>query len=235
MRSFFLAVFVAAVVVPACSDDSAESAVFGEADSGTEILVEAGEQFEIRLDSNPSTGYSWEVAEGAASNTVELLTRRHEPADTELVGASGVDVFVFEALVGAGTLRLEYLRSFDDPVVPERIVEYVVRVDEAPWPPDDVVPPGTSSETAPIEISVLLEGDAPVEASVIGYVVWDDDDARLCELLMESFPPQCGGVSLTIVNPEALTVELEEEQSVRWTDDRVRLTGTFDGTRFTLR
>ena len=32
-------------------------------------------------------------------------------------------------------LRLEYARSFDDPVVPERIVEYIVRVDKAPWPP----------------------------------------------------------------------------------------------------
>ena len=234
MRSFLLAVCAVAMVVPACSSDSAEVAVYGDADSGTEILVEAGEQFEIRLDSTPSTGYSWEIADGAGLDAVELVTRDHEAADTDLVGASGVDVFVFEAIAGAQILRLEYLRSFDDPVVPERIVEYIVRVDEAPWPPDDVVPPGTASATAPIEIDVLLDGEVPVEATVVGYVVWDGSVARLCEVLMESYPPQCGGISLEIANPEALTVELEEEQSVRWTEDRVQLVGTFDGTRFTL-
>jgi predicted secreted protein len=235
MRLSALAVCAAALVVPACSSDPAEQAVYGDADSGTEILVDAGEQFEIQLDSNPSTGYSWEIADDAGLNAVELITRDHEPADTELVGASGVDVFVFEAVAGAQILRLEYARSFDDPVVPERIVEYIVRVDEAPWPPDDVVPPGTSSATAPIEIGVLLAGEVPAEATVTGYVVWDDDDARLCEVLMESYPPQCGGVSLVIANPEALTVELEEEQSVRWSKDRVQVVGTFDGTGFTLR
>lgn len=235
MRLSLLAVCAAALVVPACSSDPTEPAVYGDADTGTEILVDAGEQFEIRLDSNPSTGYSWEIADDADLHAVELITRDHEPADTELVGASGVDVFVFEAVAGAQILRLEYLRSFDDPVVPERIAEYIVRVDEAPWPPEDVVPPGTSSATAPIEIGVLLAGEAPAEATVTGYIVWDDDDARLCEVLMESYPPQCGGVSLVIANPEALTVELEEEQSVRWSKDRVQVVGTFDGTRFTLR
>ena len=86
-----------------------------------------------------------------------------------------------------------------------------------------------------MEIGVLLAGAVPAEATVTGYVVWDDDDARLCEVLMESYPPQCGGVSLVIANPEALTVELEEEQSVRWSKDQVQVVGTFDGTGFTLR
>ena len=234
MRLSFLAVCAAALVVPACSSDPAEPTIYGDADSGTEILVEMGERFEIRLDSNPSTGYSWEFADDAGPSAVELVSQDHEPADTELVGASGVDVFVFEAVDGAQVLRLEYLRSFDDPAVPERVAEFVVRVDDAPWPPDDVVPPGTSSATAPIEIGALLAGDVPADATVIGYIVWDED-ARLCEVLMESYPPQCGGVSLVIANPEALAVELEEEQSVRWSDDRVQVVGTFDGTRLTLR
>jgi hypothetical protein len=45
-------------------------------------------------------------------------------------------VFTFAAVgEGAGILRLEYVRSFDDPPVPERIVEFIVRVDGAAWPP----------------------------------------------------------------------------------------------------
>ncbi len=208
--------------------------MLGEAESGSEILIDSGQQFEVRLDSNPSTGYSWEIAEEAGLKSVELRSRSHEPAETESVGASGVDVFLFEAISGAEVLRLEYIRPFDEPVVPERVVEYIVRVDEAPWSPDGVAPPATSTATAPLEIGELLGGEAPVETMVVGYVVWNDDDARLCEVLMESFPPQCGGASVAIANPETLGVEFEQEQSVRWTDDRMQVVGTFDGTQLTL-
>lgn len=93
---------------------------------------------------------------------------------------------------------------------------------------------GDGSAIAPIEISELLEA-SPAEASVIGYVVIDDAGARLCEALAESFPPQCGGASITIANPDALTVALEQEQSTQWTNERVRLDGTFNGAEFTVR
>lgn len=177
MRPFLLVVLLAALAVSACSDDSAGSAVLSEDESGSEILIEAGEQFEVRLDSNPSTGHSWEIAEEVRLESVELRSRGHEPAETELVGASGEDVFVFEAIGGAEILRLEYIRPFDEPVVPKRVVEYIVRVDGALWPPDDVVPPVTSTASAPLEVGALLGGEAPFEATVIGYVLWHGDDA----------------------------------------------------------
>ncbi|MGI9606321.1 MAG: hypothetical protein ACR2P0_09315 [Acidimicrobiales bacterium] len=85
------------------------------------------------------------------------------------------------------------------------------------------------SALAPIEISDMLAGDAPVDVSVIGYVIIDGAGARLCEALAESFPPQCGGASVIIDNPDALTVALQQEQSVQWTDERVRLDGNYDG------
>jgi predicted secreted protein len=48
-----------------------------------------------------------------------------ESPDTSLVGAGGVEVFVFEATAaGSGTLRLDYVRSFEDLVVPAETVEY---------------------------------------------------------------------------------------------------------------
>jgi predicted secreted protein len=231
MRSFFLVSCLAALGLAACSSDSL---VLGEAESGSEVLIEGGEQFEVRLDSNPSTGYSWAIGGEAGLTSVALRSRSHEAAETELVGAFGVDVFLFEAVSGAEILRLEYIRPFDQPVVPERTVEYIVRVDDAPWPPDDVSPPATSTATAPIQVGALLGGEWPVDAVVVGYVVWNDDDARLCEVLMESFPPQCGGASVAIANPETLGVEFEQEQSVRWTNDRVQVVGTFDGIQLTL-
>ena len=92
----------------------------------------------------------------------------------------------------------------------------------------------SDSAIAPIEVAELLDGSSPTDASVIGFVVIDDGGARLCEALAESFPPQCGGSAVVIANPDVLTVALEQEQSVRWTNERVRLDGTYDGTQFTL-
>jgi hypothetical protein len=92
----------------------------------------------------------------------------------------------------------------------------------------------SDSAIAPIEVAELLDGSSPTDASVIGFVVIDDGGSRLCEALAESFPPQCGGSAVVIANPDVLTVALEQEQSVQWTNERVRLDGTYDGAQFTL-
>ena len=144
-------------------------------------------------------------------------------------------MFVFVALADADILRLEYIRPFDDPVIPERIVEFIIRVDGAPWPPEDVDAPSTTSVSAAMEVSELLKLPAGSPAIVAGYVIWDTTaDARLCEVIMESFPPQCGGPYVVITNPETLDLTLQQEQSIRWSDDRPSLSGVFDGERLTL-
>ena len=143
-----LAVAALLSAATACGDDDGTQ-VLTDADIGAEIEVGAGDQFEIRLDSNPSTGYSWEVAEMTTPDLVVLERRTHVAADTDLVGAAGTDVFVFTAVGGAGILRLEYIRSFDDPIVPERVAEFIVIVDGADWPPAAGTAPSTDTAVAP--------------------------------------------------------------------------------------
>ncbi len=241
-RMKVLSALVAGVLVLA-SCGSGNSVVLTAADSGSEIQINSGDRFELRLDSNPSTGYRWEIATEAGPSTVELVTRTYEGPDSDLVGAAGTEVFVFEAIADAGVLRLEYVRSFDDPPVPERIVEYVVRVDGAPWPPDDsgIDPPTTGTASVPTSIAIpaiqvgdLFDGEGARDALVAGFVIWDVSGARLCEVLMESYPPQCGGASLVIANPDELDVELDEAQGVRWTQAPVELEVRFDGDRLIL-
>lgn len=237
MRLYLAVVALLALVAMACGSDSTTETgdlrVLTEAENTQEILLDAGEQFEVRLESNASTGFTWEIAGETGPTAVELRTRTYEEPDTDLVGAPGTDIFRFEAIGDAEVLRLEYIRSFDDPVIPEKVIEYIIRVDDAPWPPEGIEPPTTGSAMAPIEISEVLAGGSG-DVSVIGYVVIDEAGARLCEALAESFPPQCGGASITIANPDALTVALEREQSTQWSDERVRLDGNFDGVTFTL-
>lgn len=134
-------------VFAACDDDD-ELQVFTDAQIGSEIEVVAGEQFEIRLESNPSTGYGWELSAMTTPDLVELERSTHLAADTDLVGVAGTDVFVFAAGRGAGILRLEYIRSFDDPVIPERVAEFVIRIDGAAWPPSAGTTPSTNTAVA---------------------------------------------------------------------------------------
>lgn len=185
MRLLLLLVVV--LVAVGCGSGGRPNLVLSEADSGRQVRVEAGQQIEVRLESNPTTGYRWEIAGEAELRSVELRTRSYEEPESDLVGAAGEEVFVFEAIGDAEVVRLEYVRRFDDPVVPERVVDYIIRVDDAPWPPENVDPPVTSSVIAPIEVGELLAGPAPTEASVIGYVVIDAaGHARLCEALAGS-------------------------------------------------
>jgi len=52
---------------------------------------------------------------------------------------------------------------------------------------------------------------------------------RLCEVLFESFPPQCGGASIEIRGLDLTTVNgLQVEQNVSWTDREVTLTGVLE-------
>lgn len=80
-----------------------------------------------------------------------------------------------------------------------------------------------------ISVSEALAGDQIGPILVNGFVLIRDGEARLCEALAESFPPQCGGPSLTLDGFEPDSVMLSEEQGVRWTDDVVQIVGVRNG------
>ena len=221
-----------------CGDDTGTDEgqqIFTDADSTSEAMLTAGERFEVRLESNPSTGYAWELSAMSDDAVIELVAQRYDEPDSDLVGAAGTEVWEFSAgPEGAGILRLEYVRSFDDPPIPDRVFELIVRIDGAEWPPLGGSAPTTDTATAPAEIGDLLADTAPRDVVVRGAIVWTEREARLCEALAESFPPQCGGASVVIVDPEALDVDLQEAQGVRWTDLPVELTARFDGTSLSI-
>jgi len=85
-------------------------------DPGEPVNVRAGESFAIRLESNPTTGYSWTVT-GVPQATVAALVDPEgtfEEPDSGAMGAPGFQVFDFDA-VASGTTEVEftYARSFD--------------------------------------------------------------------------------------------------------------------------
>ena len=81
--------------------------------------------------------------------------------------------------------------------------------------------------------AIAYEGSQPV--AVHGHVVRTSESAQLCEVLAESYPPQCGGANLILVNPNATDdLTLLEDGDVQWSPDIVVLIGTVTGTELTI-
>ncbi|MBN1453561.1 MAG: protease inhibitor I42 family protein [Anaerolineales bacterium] len=87
-----------------------------EADNGRQITVRPGDIVTLKLASNPTTGYSWQVME--IDNTILVQDGdpeyKQSPGSEGLVGTGGAETFRFKA-VGAGetTLSLGYMRPWE--------------------------------------------------------------------------------------------------------------------------
>ena len=97
--------------------------------------VAPGGRFDVRLESNPTTGYAWALRAGADSGVVRLVGSRFVPpvppagGGPAPVGQGGHEVFSFEAVApGRTTLDFAYARSWEKGVAPIKVVEHVVRV-----------------------------------------------------------------------------------------------------------
>jgi hypothetical protein len=110
---------------------------------------------------------------------------------------------------------------------------------------EDPPAPTTDSNDEPTSGGMVIDGGVTVSDAIAyrgsepvavgGFVVVTSDGAHLCESLAESFPPQCGGARLVLVDRDALgDLVLIEEGDVQWSPDRVVVTGTVDGDELTV-
>lgn len=96
-----------------------------EEDNDKQVNLAVGEKFSVTLESNPTTGYRWEVDE-IDKTVLSQLGTEYDADSPQLAGSGGAETFTFEAVgVGETTLTLLYRRSWED-VEPASI--YSVRV-----------------------------------------------------------------------------------------------------------
>ncbi|HMR99652.1 MAG TPA: protease inhibitor I42 family protein [Anaerolineales bacterium] len=80
------------------------------------IEAQARETFEIVIDSNPSTGYHWDIV--GELNGVEFVSTEYTADEPVMPGSGGVDVWTFKA-VSAGQTEITLGSYPPDPNVTE--------------------------------------------------------------------------------------------------------------------
>lgn len=110
------------------------------ADNGAEIALKLGEEFEIAIDDQPSTGYAWDVVAGVddagdpdrsevLSTIMAFRPQRASDSAEPPPGAPGEVVWRFRAIrPGSGMLRLEYRRPWEKDASPARQATYRIDV-----------------------------------------------------------------------------------------------------------
>jgi inhibitor of cysteine peptidase len=115
----------------ACS--ATEPIVVNLGNSGATAVISAGDLLDARLESNPTTGYGWEVVDVDES----ILEQQEEPdyvasqgEPLPVMGAGGYQVFHFKAnQAGETTLKMVYRRSWETGVEPIHTFELTVVVE----------------------------------------------------------------------------------------------------------
>lgn len=115
-------------MLTACTSDKAYTVNVTEQDAGKTIELKTGDTLTISLEGNMTTGFSWIPA---PQNPV-LLEQVGDVAVTpvsDAVGAPGTLVLTFKATTaGQTTLHLDYKRSWEENVAPEKTFEVTVTV-----------------------------------------------------------------------------------------------------------
>ena len=114
----------------ACSPVAATALSVDIASSGKEVTLPAGGTLTVTLDSNVTTGYSWNENANIADKTVIQQTdHKYQPPVTPMPGAGGKEVWTFKALkAGKSTMSMEYRRPFEPNTAPARTFKLTVVV-----------------------------------------------------------------------------------------------------------
>ena len=86
-----------------------------------------------------------------------------------------------------------------------------------------------------ISIAEALASNLKGPLLVNGHLHVQSDQVRLCEVLAESLPPQCGGRVLVVKGLDLKTMDgLTSAGSVTWSDQPVQVLGTVEGEVLTV-
>ncbi|MDZ7394162.1 MAG: protease inhibitor I42 family protein [candidate division KSB1 bacterium] len=106
---------IVALALSRCSNHG-DRTELTKADHGRVLHLRQGTELTVSLEGNPTTGFTWEVAELDSAAIVQEKEAEFVP-HSRLIGAPGTFTFHFRALKkGTATLRLVYRRPWEKEV-----------------------------------------------------------------------------------------------------------------------
>lgn len=98
-------------------------------DPFTPLQVRVGERFIIRLESNRTTGYQWQLVQEPYTSIVKVDTVIYKTKASGLTGAGGEELWYLTPLEpGETTLIFQYCRVWEKDVPPAKYVQFRVIV-----------------------------------------------------------------------------------------------------------
>ncbi|CAG1006320.1 hypothetical protein ANAEL_03410 [Anaerolineales bacterium] len=127
MKRVLLAVFIFIFLLVSCNGASSTLQVTNPQQP---IEVDAGNEFSLILESNPTTGYHWDIVGNLDSGTIEFVKSEYTSTSApNLVGGGGLDTWTFKAISAGEThITLGYYPPSNDPVDPQQTVTFTVIV-----------------------------------------------------------------------------------------------------------
>jgi inhibitor of cysteine peptidase len=92
-----------------------------EKDNGKRLVLKRNEIIMVNLESNPSTGYSWDLVDENMDDVVLLIASDYHASskDKNLVGGGGYQIFTFQARSsGSADIILSYRRPWEEETKP---------------------------------------------------------------------------------------------------------------------
>jgi inhibitor of cysteine peptidase len=118
------------VFVSGCGGSETTTEVL-QADAAKGVNIAVGEQFDLVLESNETTGFTWQMVEPTDEQVVKKISEEYIESNTGQVGAGGTDHWTFEgAHSGETTIKMEYVRPWEPKASPDKTVELKVTVTE---------------------------------------------------------------------------------------------------------
>lgn len=103
-----------------------------EKNNGDSFNLKINDVINIKLKSNPTTGYRWVLSEEIDDSIISLIDSEfiQSKKDKELVGKGGYEIFSFKAISkGKTNIILNYERPWEEEVEPLETFEITASVD----------------------------------------------------------------------------------------------------------
>ena len=126
-----LTVALSLALLAACAQTPSSVTLEQNQQSKCPLSLHVGQQFNLRLPSNPTTGFRWLLRDSAPQVLKSLGPEVYSnPEDSGLVGSAGQSSWRFEAAQpGSGRLLLVYRRPWETGVAPAQTFDCQVTVE----------------------------------------------------------------------------------------------------------